>query len=230
MSTDRILSQLLGSGAASGFAGGLAGGLASGLLTSKSGRKFGKKALKVGGIAAIGGLAYAAFSRYRDNQELAGATAVSRTEPVTPDRFVPAPHRAAEADALALTLLRAMIAAAQADGRLDGAERAAIYERVGSLDLSDAEKANLLAQLDDPVDMSSLVAAASTPEIAAEIYTASLLAIELDTAAERAYLAMLAARLGLPDDLVAAIHNQIEVAGSAGDAGPPQPTLQAAAT
>lgn len=51
---NKLLGRLLGSGAAGGFAGGLAGGLAGNLLTSKSGRKMGKKALKMGGIAAVG--------------------------------------------------------------------------------------------------------------------------------------------------------------------------------
>ncbi|MEX1348782.1 MAG: DUF533 domain-containing protein, partial [Desulfobacterales bacterium] len=61
---NKLLGQLLGSGVAGGFAGGLAGGLASNLLTSESGRKMGKKALKTGGIAAVGALAYGAYQRY----------------------------------------------------------------------------------------------------------------------------------------------------------------------
>jgi len=214
MSTDHILSQLLGSGAASGFAGGLAGGLASGLLTSKSGRKLGKKALKVGGIAAVGGLAYAAFSRYSEKQRLAGAAAplaAAQGDSPSLERFVPDAKRGQEAEALGVILLRAMVAAAQADGKLDGRERHAIYEHVGSLDLTEAEKAELLAQLTRPVDMATLVAAAGTPEVASEIYTASLLAIDVDTPAERAYLAMLAARLGLPEELVGAIHRELEI-------------------
>ena len=213
MSADRILSQLLGSGAASGFAGGLAGGLASGLLTSKAGRKLGKKALKVGGIAAVGGLAYAAWSRHRQGQASvpAGHTAAFPPEPISIDPFIPGPDRAKEAEELGVTLLRAMVAAAQADGRLDVHERQAIDERVAALDLSRAEKAELLAQLARPIDMASLVARATSPEIAAEIYTASLLAIDVDTPAERAYLGLLAARLGLPEGLVASIHEEVDL-------------------
>ncbi len=240
MGTDRILSQILGSGAASGFAGGLAGGLASGLLTSKAGRKFGKKALKVGGIAAVGGVAYAAFQKYREGQAggaaaPAGAPAMAPSAPSAPqhaaspagapalERFVPESQGGGEL--LAFTLIRAMAAAAQADGKLDGAERHAIYERVGALDLSEAEKATLLAHLGNPVDLNELVAAATSVEIAVEIYTASLLAIEVDTAAERAYLAMLAARLELPAPLVASIHQEVGVpaaAGAAAAAPPPR--------
>jgi uncharacterized membrane protein YebE (DUF533 family) len=210
MSADRILSQLLGSGATAGFAG----GLASGLFTSKAGRKLGKKALQIGGVAAVGGIAYAAFQRYRQNQVVSStmvpADAASQGLPSV-DRFVPPAELGHEAEALGVVLLRAMVAAAQADGRLDGRERHAIYEHVGSLDLTETEKADLLARLKQPVDMSVLVGAAATPEIATEIYTASLLAIDVDTPAERAYLAMLAARLGLPSPLVHAIHQELGV-------------------
>jgi len=218
VSVDKILSQVLGSGAGAGFAGGLAGGLASGMLTSKKGRKMGKKALQVGGLAALGGVAYMAFNRYKQNQTQPGsapAPAPASTPPApetVPASFVPPSPESPEAEALGLTLLRAMIAAAQADGRLDGDERRAIFERVESLDLAPPDKAELFAQLERPVDMGTLADAATTPEIAAEIYTASVLAIDVDTAAERGYLTMLAARLELPDALVEAIHQEVEAA------------------
>lgn len=93
--------------------------------------------------------------------------------------------------------------------------------RVASLDLSGAERSELLSQLERPVDLHDLVAAAArTPEIASEIYSASLLAIDPDTPAERAYLAMLAARL------VDAIHHELESAAL--DRGAP-PALAATA-
>jgi uncharacterized membrane protein YebE (DUF533 family) len=68
---NKLLGQLLGSGAAGGFAGGLAGGLASSLLTSKSGRKLGKQTLRMGGIAAVRALAYAAYQRYSAGKDTA---------------------------------------------------------------------------------------------------------------------------------------------------------------
>lgn len=52
----KILGELLRSPGAKGLAGGLAGGL----LVSRSGRKLAKKAAKLGGLALVGGLAYAA--------------------------------------------------------------------------------------------------------------------------------------------------------------------------
>jgi uncharacterized membrane protein YebE (DUF533 family) len=78
---NQILGKLLGSNLAGGFAGGLAGGLASNVLTSKSGRKMGKNALKMGGVAAVGALAYAAYQRYAaGNEKTSGVLNVPRSE------------------------------------------------------------------------------------------------------------------------------------------------------
>lgn len=225
MGADRILTQLLGSGAAAGFAGGLAGGL----LTSKAGRKLGKKALKVGGVAAVGGLAYLAWNRWRTGQLGAGASPrlddpqAAWLPAARQAGFLPLPERTAEADELGVALLRAMIAAARADGRLDGRERERILARVAALELSEAERAQVWAQLEEPVDLGALAAAATSPERAAELYAAALLAIEVDTPAERGWLGMLAAQLGLPDGLVAAIHAEagVPVPGAA----TPEPVL-----
>jgi len=223
MGADRILAQLLGSGAVAGFAG----GAASGLLTSKAGRKLGKKALNLGGVAAVGGLAYVAWSRWRAQQEGAGATggALDAGEAAwlleaRRAGFLPPPDLPAEADVLGVALLRAMIAAARADGRLDGREREAILARVADLDLGEAERATVWALLEEPVDVDAVAAAATSPERAAELYAAALLAIDVDTPAERGWLGMLAARLGLPDELIAALHAEAGVPAPGAPAPP----------
>ena len=221
MNAEKILSQLLSGGAAQGFAGGLAGGIASGLLTSKAGRKLAGKALQLGGLAAIAGLAYNAWTRY---QQSGVGPALDRLPPQQlPPAFLPAPGLAGERSDLALTLLFAMIAAARADGKLDGQERRAIFDGLARVDLPEAERAQLYAALERPADLEWLVKQATCPERAAEIYAASLLAIEVDTPAERGYLAMLAARLELPDELVAKLHAE------AGAANVPQPLTHAEA-
>jgi uncharacterized membrane protein YebE (DUF533 family) len=63
-----------------------------------------------------------------------------------------------------------------------------------------------------PVDVEGLAAAARNPKEAAEIYAASLMAIEVDTQAERDYLARLAAALGLARPTVDHIHQSLGVA------------------
>jgi len=99
-----------------------------------------------------------------------------------------------------------MIAAAKADGKIDADEKARIFERLNSLNLDSDSKAFVFDELSAPLDINAVVAGADTPEHAAEIYAASLVAIEADTAAERAYLQMLAARLELDEAFVTEVH------------------------
>jgi len=212
---NKLLGQLLGSGAAGGFAGGLAGGLTSSLLTSKSGRKIGTKALKMGGIAAVGALAYAAYQRYSTGKGVApDALPKTSDAALSPapegSAFMPPKSDTAGREALGLILVRAMIAAARADGRLDAQESQAIFQRIESLGLDPSDQALLVAEMGRPVDVDAIVNSAASPEVAAEIYLASRLAIDVDTPAEKSYLAMLAARLQLPPELVTELNRQVE--------------------
>lgn len=213
---NKLLGQLLGSGAAGGFTGGLAGGLVGNLMTSKSGRKIGKSALKMGGIAAVGALAYAAYQRYSSGYAAGGQAAVPQMrEPelvLAPEgsAFMPAKNDTAGQEALGLTLVRAMIAAARSDGRLDAKESQTIFQRIESLGLDPESQSLLAAEMGRPVDMDAIVSSATSPEVAAEIYIASILAIDVDTAAEKSYLAMLAARLNIPPELAAELRRQVE--------------------
>jgi uncharacterized membrane protein YebE (DUF533 family) len=211
---NKILSQILSSGAASGAATGLAGGLLGGLLTSKAGRKMGKKALKLGGLAAVAGLAYTAYDRWRRDQAPAAIAGVPvPLDPVAGamrSGFLPPPSQPEAQQELGLLLIRAMIAAARADGRLDGRESEAIFGAVGKLSLAPEDKALLLDELSKPVDLDALVASAATPERGVEVYAAALLAIEVDTPEERTWLAQLSQRLQLEESLVAEIHRRVQ--------------------
>lgn len=215
---NKLLGQLLGSGAASGFAGGLAGSVAGNLLTSKSGRKLGKKALKWGGIAAVGALAYTAYQRYSGNQTTPsgdnstglGDTGQELTPAPPGTLFMPEANDQAANDALGLILVRAMIAASRSDGRLDAQESQAVFQKIESLELDHETKSLLVREMGQPVDIDAIVNSATSVEVAAEIYAASLLAIEVDNDAERAYLSMLAMRLQLPQELVSQIEQQVE--------------------
>jgi len=189
---------------------GAAAGLATGLLAGKKGRKMLGKATKYGGIAALGGLAYHAWQRSQAGQDAPAADA--DYEPVTPKQkaFLPPPDDDEAQHELGRSLLRAMIAAAKADGRIDADENRLIFERMDKLNLDAECKAFVFDELSSPLNLDAVVAGADTPEHAAEIYAASLVAIEADTAAEKGYLAMLAGRLGLAPALVAEIHRAAE--------------------
>ena len=118
------------------------------------------------------------------------------------------PSAADARNALSLGLLRAMIAAAKSDGHIDAAEQQKIFGKLDDLDLDTEAKAWVMDELRKPLDIDSVVAAATSPEVAVEIYAASFLAIDPDDPAEQAYLAMLASRLKLDPGLKTAIEDE----------------------
>jgi len=193
-----------------------AAGLAAGMLLSggKPGKLLGS-AVKAGALAAVGGLAYKAWQNYHSQN---GAASAPRE-----DAFIPAHSDTAGQEELGKTLVRAMIAAAKADGRIDADEKEAIFERLRAMPLSPEDKAWVFDELSSPLDINAVIARADTPEHAAEIYAASLVAISADTAAEQAYLEALAIKLKLDPALVAEIHRQAGEREPEPSAAPPSP-------
>lgn len=111
-------------------------------------------------------------------------------------------------DEEALVLIRAMTNAAKADGSVDQDEIAAIFSRAGDLD--EEEQDFIRAELTSPLDLDAFIE--SVPGgMEAEVYTASMLPIDIDTAAETKYLQDLADGLGLSGDDVAKIHEALGV-------------------
>lgn len=180
--------------------GAIATGLVAALLSGGGRRLLGTGA-KVGGAALIGGLAYRAYEDWKAGKT-AEAGPIALPEP--PPAFLP--QDAAAADALSQHLLRAMIAAANADGQITPEERAKIAASLPQLGLDDAAQTVIAEELAAPLDVGDVVKLAGSEEEAASIYAASLLAINPDGAAEKGYLAMLAARLKLDAGLVAHLH------------------------
>ncbi len=111
----------------------------------------------------------------------------------------------------ALLLLRAMIAAANADGVIDAEERARILERLNSVDPTPEERAFMAEELLSPVGMETIVDRVESPEMAEQVYAASLMAITVDTPAEHRYMAELARRLGLDETAVSRICRNLGV-------------------
>ena len=112
----------------------------------------------------------------------------------------------------ALVLLKAMINAAKADGEVDASERQRITDKLAAAGADPEAQAFVQQELQGPLDLAGLVHAASTPQQAAEIYAASLLAIEVDTVGEQAYLRRLAQGLGLDDQVIQRLHVSLGVA------------------
>lgn len=192
--------------------GGVAGGLAGILLGGKTSKKMVKGAAKIGGTAALAGLAYKAYTHWQasKNQAPQQAEVPPPMKDITPrpqgTPFLPAISQ--QRDNMSLAILRAMIAAAKADGHIDADEQRRIFGKLDELDLDMEEKAFVMDELRKPLDIDAVVAAATTQELAVEIYAASVLAIDPDDPAEQAYLAMLASRLKLDPGLKHAVETE----------------------
>lgn len=125
------------------------------------------------------------------------------------DQFAKSGAAAPQAEETAALMLRAMIQAAKCDGGIDEAERAKILDTVG--DDADAEDiAFVQAQLTAPVDVDALAADTPAP-LRAQVYSASLMAIRLDTQPEAQYLDALARAMELDQPTVNALHMQMGV-------------------
>jgi uncharacterized membrane protein YebE (DUF533 family) len=175
------------SGAQVGGIGALAGALLGGGLGG---------AAKGGAMAVLGTLALGALKRAQAQRAGDGDAA-----PATPDEI-----RAISGPDNERLLLTAMIGAAKADGQIDQAEMQKVIGRLAEDSVTAEEKQFVLDQMAAPLDVAALAAEARTPAQAAEVYAASLLAINADTDAERAYLADLARALNLDDATVAELH------------------------
>ncbi len=109
----------------------------------------------------------------------------------------------------AVLLIRAMIAAAAADGVIDSQERSRILEQAGKGGLSQQELDFLNQEMENPQNLEAIVAGVDSPQLATQVYTVSLAALEVDNDAERQYLARLAEALGLSPEQVASIERQL---------------------
>lgn len=165
---------------------------------------------KIGAGLGLLGVAMAAFEHFKDRGSAPPAPAaslpppppppgvpsrlpVTREIPVQPAPVVLAPQ---PANSPAMHLLRSMIAAAHADGRLDEAERSAIVDRAREAGLPAEDLMALGMELAAPRSLQTLIS--ETPAgLERETWAAALLAIQVDTAAEQRHLEQLAQALRL---------------------------------
>lgn len=181
-------------------AGAAAGGLGAVVLGTKTGRVLAGKAMKLGGLALIGGLAYKALQNYQGGKPLiTGASEVA----IAPQGsgFEPA----AVSNDAALLYVRGMIAAAAADGRIDATEQQKILGGLKQAGL-DAQAEEFLAnELNKPASAEELASQVRSQEEAVQLFTAARVSIELDTQEEHDFLVALAQNLGLDGNLASHI-------------------------
>ena len=140
-----------------------------------------------------------------------GATAAAPPPPPSPAPDASPKPDDAQTDRDAVLLIRAMIAAANADGMIDQKERNRILGKLETVDLSDQEHAFVVRELLSPAGMESVVSKVTSREMAKQVYTVSVLAIEVDTDAERRYMNTLAHQLGLDETDITDIHRKLGI-------------------
>ena len=109
----------------------------------------------------------------------------------------------------ALLMLRAMIAAAKADGAIDAEERGRIATQLDGAGLSAAARDTVLADFDKPLAPTALAKLASDPMLAAQLYAAAVVGAGEIAAAERAWLDQFAKALKLDRAAAAAIEARL---------------------
>ncbi|OQX07653.1 MAG: hypothetical protein BWK73_27465 [Thiothrix lacustris] len=174
--------------------GAAAAGVLALLLGTSAGRRVTGAAVKVGSLAALGGLAYQMYRQWEVN---AGATdSAAAGDPALLE--APAPKATAE------ILLKAMIAAAKADGHVDSAELANIRQQLAGLKADEAVNDMILHELAQPLDAKQIAALANNDlAVATEIYLVSAAIIDHANEAETAYLDDLRSALQLPEAVAA---------------------------
>jgi uncharacterized membrane protein YebE (DUF533 family) len=190
---DLVAQNQLGAGAALGGLGGL-------LLGTQTGRGVAASAVKLGALALIGGLAYKAYQNYETGKPLiTGASTLA--EAPRGSGFEPE----AVTNDSAVLIIRTMIAAAAADGRIDENEKRQILSALGDAAGNDEAKAFVQREVQSPASPATIASGVRTQAEGLQVYAAARVAIETDSSAERAFLADLASKLGIDAKLAAHI-------------------------
>ncbi len=206
------LGGLLGGGMGQGGPGGSIGGALGGILEQAASAVGGRQNLALGGLGALAGaflgggrrslggavggglmalLGVMAFQALRGRSGRQGTVPLGLAVPQTA-------AQKAELEKNTALVLRAMINAAKADGTIDREEVERLMGKAREAGADGEAVEFLQGQMGKPMETEALVAAArGKPELATQLYAASLLAIDVDTPAEKEYLDSLAKALGL---------------------------------
>lgn len=179
--SNRVGSDNLAAGGIGALLGALMGGSKSTTMNSLGG----------GMMGLLGMMAYKALKNSMGNSN---AQSVPQTyTPPTPQQ------QASDAE----IILLAMIDASKADGQIDSEEFRKITDSLKNSGVGQEGMNYVLQKLQGPMETAKIVAATrGRPDLAAQVYSASLMAIEVDTEAERMYLSKLANAMGLSPQVI----------------------------
>jgi uncharacterized membrane protein YebE (DUF533 family) len=183
----------------------VAGGLATVLLGTSTGRSVAAGAVKLGGLAGLGGIAYKAFSNWQQNKPL--MEGVPGLEQLT----APAPtgsgfHTEDHSHDTAQLIVRAMAAAANADGTIDPTQRATLAAQMQRTGVGSEESAFLDQAIAHPISPAEIArGVAGNSQLASQVVAAVSLVTDPANAKEQDFLSRLGAELGMSADLVSHI-------------------------
>ena len=184
--------------------GAIAVGVLALLLGTGAGRRVTGSALKIGSLAAIGGIGWKAYQNWVNKKE---AIDQEVKDIAGNAKIIPINELDEEgANKRSLVLLKAMIAAAKADGHINSKEIDAIKKQMAKLKLTDDVARLFDEEIEKPLDVKEVAAMAENSAMAAEIYLVSAVVTDKENSMEKDYLDALAKAMALPDDLVAELH------------------------
>ncbi|MBB4862804.1 uncharacterized membrane protein YebE (DUF533 family) [Pseudomonas nitritireducens] len=208
-----LLGGLLGgaSGGAGGGLGGLGNVLGGMLGGTSTGNPGGMPQGRSGGVnyAMLASLGMMAFQAFQNYQRQHPAAAPQQQSLMTVDQL-----SGPDAEAHSHAILRAMIAAAKADGHIDEKEKAAIQGEIARHSGEPELQSWLDAEVRKPLDAAEVAQSAQgDPAVAAEMYLVSVMLVDDQQDAERTYLDELAYNLNLAPELQAHLEQQAKAGG-----------------
>ena len=214
-----VLAGMLGGGGGGGL-----GGILGDVLNDAGRAVGGNQNLALGGLGALAGALFGGGGKSMSGALGGGVMALlaamafqalkgsgSRTNQVPLGLMEPQTEaERKELERHAELILKAMINAAKADGQIDKEELRRIVGKLQEVGVDAETQQYVMAEMKKPMETQQLVAAAQgRPELAAEMYGASLLAIEVDTPAEKKYMEQLAAGLRLSPEVAQRIQEMV---------------------
>ncbi|MGU9857308.1 DUF533 domain-containing protein [Pseudomonas sp. LF245] len=175
-------------GGLGGLLGGLGGLLGGGAARPAQGRTGG---MNYAALASLGMMAFQAYQAWQSQQASQPQAAFQTADQLD----------GPEAEAHSHAVLRALIAAAKADGRIDEKEQQMISNELRQHTDDPQLQQWLDAEVAKPLDATDFAEFAGDPAVAAEVYLASVLLVDDQQDAERNYLDDLAAQLQLDPQL-----------------------------
>ncbi|AUG08047.1 tellurite resistance TerB family protein [Pseudomonas sp. S09G 359] len=197
-----VLGGLLKGGNASaggglgGLLGGLGGMLGGAATRPTQGRSGG---MNYAALASLGMMAYQAYQAWQSQQAATPQQAFQTADQLD----------GPEAEAHSHAVLRALIAAAKADGRIDAKEQQMISTELGKHTDDPQLQAWLDAEVAKPLDAADFAEFAADPALAAEVYLASVMLVDDQQDAERNYLDDLAGQLHIDPQLQLHLEQQV---------------------